>query len=118
MTEPTTPWKYLAPKPKSNYKQLFVFANGRRACARDLYGQYVSEEDPMTVEEIAADYDLPVEAVEEAIQYCESDPPEIREDYEREQRLMEALGMNDPDYKYHGKPKRLTPEERARVRRG
>lgn len=115
MAETATTWKYLAPKPKSNYKQLFV--KGRKIAARTLYGMYVSEEEPMTVEEIAADYDLPVEVVDEAIRYCESDPPEIREDFEREQRLMEALGMNDPDYKYHGKPRTLTREERARIRR-
>jgi len=115
MSRTATTWQYLAPKPKSNYRQLFV--NGRNIAARTLYSMYVSDEEPMTVQEIADDYDLPVEVVEEAIRYCESDPPEIREDFEREQRLMEALGMNDPGYKYHGKPKTLTPEERARIRR-
>ena len=35
----------------------------------------------MTPEEIAREYDLPVEAVKEAIAYCQTDPPEIREDF-------------------------------------
>src|SRR5438034_404250 len=109
----STTWKYLAPNPKSKYKQLFI--KGRRIRARTLYGAYMSAEEPMTPEEIAADYDLPLEVVQEAIAYCQSDPPEIREDFEREERIMEATGMNDPQYKYGGKYKILSPQERARL---
>jgi uncharacterized protein (DUF433 family) len=111
---PTTPppWKYLAPNPKSKYKQLFI--RGRRIRARVLYGWYACAE-PRTAEEIARDYQLPVEAVLEAIAYCESNPPELQEDYEREERIMEATGMNDPDYKYGGKYRVLSPQERARL---
>ncbi len=109
---PTT-WKHLAPNPKSAYKQLFI--KGRRIRARDLYGMYMSAEEPMTPAEIAADYDLPLEVVAEAIAYCQTDPPEIREDFEREERIMAATGMNDPDYKYGGKYRVLSPQERARL---
>ena len=80
-----------------------------------MYGMYMSAEDPMTPEEIAREYDLPVEAVKEAIAYCQGDPPEIKEDFEREERIMEATGMNDPDYKYGGKYRVLSPQERARL---
>ena len=110
---PATTWKFLAPNPKSAYKQLFI--KGRRIRARDLYGRYMSAEEPMTPAEIAADYDLPLEVVEEAIAYCQTDPPEIKEDFEREERLMEACGMNDPDYKYGGKFKLIPPEEITRI---
>jgi uncharacterized protein (DUF433 family) len=109
----STNWKYLAPNPKSAYKQLFI--QGRRIRARTLYGMYMSAEEPMTPEEIAREYDLPVEAVKEAIAYCQSDPPEIREDFEREERIMEVTGMNEPDYKYGGKYRVLSPQERARL---
>src|SRR6516162_238085 len=102
-------WKYLAPNPRSAYKQLFI--RGRRIRARILYGMYMSAEQPMTPEEIARDYDLPVEAVQEAIAYCQTDPPEIKEDFAREERKMEATGMNDPDYKYGGKYRVLSPQE-------
>jgi uncharacterized protein (DUF433 family) len=112
-TLPSITWKYLAPNPKSAYKQLFIA--GRRIRARTLYGMYMSTEAPMTAEEIAQDYDLPVEAVKEAIAYCQTDPPEIKEDFEREERLMQATGMNDPDYKYGGKYRRLSPQERAKL---
>jgi uncharacterized protein (DUF433 family) len=112
-TSTTSSWKHLAPNPKSNYKQLFI--KGRRIRARTLYGLYMSAEEPMTPEEIAAGYDLPLEVVQEAIAYCQTDPPEIKEDFEREERIMEATGMNDPDYKYGGKYRMLSPEERVRL---
>jgi uncharacterized protein (DUF433 family) len=118
MSAPTTPqtaaqWKYLEPNPKSAYKQLFI--KGTRIRARVLYGQYMSEEEPRTPEQLAADYGLPVEAVREAIAYCRSNPPEIEDDLRREEALMQATGMNDPGYKYHGKPKVLSPQEIARI---
>ena len=114
MSEPTTTtWKSLAPNPKSVYKQLFI--QGTRIRARVLYGMFMSDEEPMTPEQIAADFNLPLEAVREAITYCQTEPPEIKKDFEREERLMEACGMNDPDYKYGGKYKRLSPEELTRI---
>src|SRR2546425_11668829 len=94
-------WHYLAPNPYSCYKQLFV--KGTRIRARVLYGMFMSAEEPMTPAEIASDLNLPLEAVKEAIAYCQSNPPEIAQDFEREERLMEASGMKDPDYKQGGK---------------
>jgi uncharacterized protein (DUF433 family) len=108
-------YKYLVPRPKSSYKQLFVMG---RIFPWTLYGAHVREDEPMTMEEIAADYDIPLQAVQEAIAYYESNPPEMLEDFRREDALMEATGMNDPNYKYNPHPKLLTPEERATIRRG
>ena len=108
-----TTWKHLAPNPKSLYTQLFI--KGTRLRARVLYGMYMSADEPMTPKEIAAECGLPLEAVREAIAYCETDPAEIRQDFEREERLMEASGMNDPAYKYGGKFKPLSPQEFARI---
>src|SRR5437660_1260798 len=102
-----TTWKHLAPNPKSAYKQLFI--RGTRIRARDLYGMFMSADEPMTPEEIATDYTLPLEAVREAIAYCQTDPPEIKEDFEREERIMEATGMNAPDYKLGGRYRILSP---------
>ena len=106
-------YKYLARKPKSVYKQLFI--KERWISARTLYGMYAREESPMTPEEIATDYDLPFEAVQEAIAYCESNPPELAEDYAREEAVMEVTGMNDPSD--DGRPMVLTPQEMSRLRR-
>ncbi len=116
MSKPTpTQWRYLEPRPQSFYRQLFL--KGTRIRADVIYGLHTNAEEPMAAEEIAADYGLPLEAVKEAIAYCESNPPEIEQDFRREEALMEATGMNDPDYKCHGKPKVLSPQERARIER-
>jgi uncharacterized protein (DUF433 family) len=116
MSSISTQYKYLERRPKSNYKQLCV--KGTKIFARTLYGQFMSEEEPRTVEEIAADWNLPVEAVKEAIAYCDTDPIDIREDHAREEAIIEATGMNDPDYYYDpGKRKILSPQGRARIYR-
>jgi hypothetical protein len=116
-TQPVKPWKYLARKPGSNYQQLFII--GTKFSARQLYGQtFGDEEEPgRTPEELAADFSLPLEAVLEAIEYCKTDPPEIRADLAMEEALMEAAGMNDPNYKYHPTPKMVPPEVREAIRR-
>jgi uncharacterized protein (DUF433 family) len=106
-------WHYLAPNPNSCYKQLFI--KGTRIRARVLYGMFMSAEEPLAPQAIAAEFNLPLEAVQEAIAYCQGNPPEIAQDFEREERLMEASGMKDPDYKYGGKFKVVSPEEVARV---
>jgi uncharacterized protein (DUF433 family) len=108
------PYKYLARKPGSNYKHLFI--KDRWISARTIYGMNVREEEPMTPEEIAEDYDLPLEAVQEAIAYCESNPPELAQDYKREEAWMEAIGANDPNYKYNPQPRMLTAQELARLK--
>jgi uncharacterized protein (DUF433 family) len=111
-------WKYLAPNPKSSYKQLFV--KGTRIRAEILYGMTVdgAEEHHLTAEQVAAEYNLPLEAVQEAIEYCAADPPAVREDHAREEALMEATGMNDPDYKYGGKYRLLSAQEMHRLLQG
>jgi uncharacterized protein (DUF433 family) len=106
-------WTYLAPNLKSSYAQLFL--KGTRIRAEVIYGLTVDGSEPMTAEEVAADFGLPLQAVHEATAYCESDPPEVREDHRREEAVMEATGMNDPDYKYGGSYKLLSPQKRARL---
>jgi uncharacterized protein (DUF433 family) len=112
MSPTPTPYRYLAPNPESSYRQMFV--KGTRIRAEDVYCTYSTCE-PMTPEETAAQMNLPLEAVQEAIAYYESDPPELRADYAADEALMEATGMNDPNYKYHGKPKLLSLQEKARI---
>jgi uncharacterized protein (DUF433 family) len=111
MNSSSNNYKYLVRKPKSSYEQLFV--KDRWVAARTLYGRFVSDEEPMTVEEIAADYDLPIEAVLEAIAYCQSNPPELARDYAREEARVKASGRDKPDY-YKRQLPPLTSEEQAR----
>jgi uncharacterized protein (DUF433 family) len=113
MASEPTQYKYLERDRLSSYRQLSM--KGRRIRARTLYGLFMSAEEPMMVEEIAADYDLPVEAVHEAIAYCKSKPLDIELDFLQEEMMVELSGMNRPDY--NGKPKLLTAEDRALIRR-
>ena len=113
MSTTSTNYVHLAPNPRSAYKQLFV--KGTRIRAEVVYGMTVDGSEPMTPEQVAVEFNLPMEAVREAIAYCESNPPEIAEDHRAEELLMQATGMNDPDYKYGGKYKIVSPEERARL---
>jgi uncharacterized protein (DUF433 family) len=110
---PTTSWVHLEARPKSAYRQLFL--RGTRIRADVIYGLKVSEEDPLTPEEIARDYKLPLDAVREAIAYCATNPPEVEEDFRREEALMSATGMLEPDYKDHPTPKVISTRERARI---
>lgn len=114
MSATATTYEHLAENPNSSYRQLFV--KGTNIRARTLYGLARCDE-PSTPEEVAADYGLPVDAVLEAIAYCESNPPELLEDYARDEALAKAVGMNDPDYKHHPSPRLLAPQEVSRILR-
>jgi len=89
-------WKWLERDRFSSLRQLSV--KDRRIRARTLYGLTVGE-DPMTPEQVAETYNVPLEAVLESIEYCESDPPELRQDFEDEERsVREAEEQNLPGY--------------------
>ena len=109
-------YKYLVPRPNSVYKQLYV--KDRGISARTLYGRFVNESSPMTAEQIAADYQLPLEAMMEAIAYCETNPPELGEDREREEAFLKATGRDDASYEEHPYPQLLSPQELASLTRG
>ena len=81
----------------------------------------VDEEDGLTPgyapKEVAGFLHVPLEAVLEAIDWCKNHWDVVIADHAREDRLMEASGMNHPEYKYNPKKyyKILTPEQRARI---
>ncbi len=89
-------WKHLAPDPSSSYRQMFV--KGRRIRATSLYDLTRDPDEPMTPEEVARQYDVPLEAVLEAIAYCRAEPPEIEEDFRKEEAAMKAAGKFVADY--------------------
>ena len=106
-------WRYLERRPGSSYQQLSV--KGKRIWAWTLYCQFMNEKEPRTPEQLAGDWGIPLEAVHEAIAYCQSDPPELREDHRKDDILAEAIGMNDPAIQRSGKPRPLSTEQRVRL---
>ena len=72
MSETQREWKYLERRPGSSYQQLCI--KGKRIWAWTLYCEFMSEKEPRAPEQLAADFEIPLEAVQEAIAYCQSDP--------------------------------------------
>ena len=70
-----------------------------------------------TPEEIAEDRNLSVEAVREAIEWCEKHLDVVLADRARENRLLDAEGVNRSNCKYNPSKylKILTPQERRRI---
>jgi uncharacterized protein (DUF433 family) len=89
----TNRYGHLEHRPGSTYRQLFV--KGRRIRAEVLYRQTVGE-DPRTPEQVAEDYDLPLEVVLEAIDYCLHNEPLLREERERDLEQERAMGLDRP----------------------
>jgi uncharacterized protein (DUF433 family) len=81
-------YKFLQPKRGSNYRQLFV--NGRIR-AEVLYRETVGNE-PMPPEEVARQYNLPLQAVQEAIDYCTKNKAFLDEERAREEAWIRATG--------------------------
>lgn len=113
MSETPREWKYLEPRVGSSYRQLYI--KGKKIWAWTIYCESVSDEEPRTPEQLAEDWDIPLEAVHEAIAYGRSDPPEVREDHRKDALLSDAIGMNDPEIRRSGKVRPLTAEDRARL---
>jgi hypothetical protein len=89
MPEPIR-YRYLQPKRGSRYQQLAV--NGRIR-AEILYRETLGSQ-PLSPEQIAAEYNLPVEAVREAIHYCEHNRALLDAERAREQAAIEARGFD------------------------
>jgi hypothetical protein len=88
-------YKYLQPKRGgSNYRQLFV--NGRIR-AEVLYRETVGRE-PLTPENVAEEYQVPVEAVYEAIDYCLKNKQLLDEERSREEAWIRASGHDKWPY--------------------
>src|SRR2546421_9243799 len=82
-------YKYLKPKRGSRYRQLFF----GRIRAETLYRESVGRE-PLTPEEVAKEYDVPVEAVLEAIAYCTANEDLLDEERSREEAWIKATGRD------------------------
>jgi uncharacterized protein (DUF433 family) len=85
----SAPYKYLQLKTNSNYRQLFV----GRIRAEILYRETVGRE-PLTPEEVADQYIVPVEAVYEAIDYCIKNHQLLDEERAREEASIRADGRD------------------------
>lgn len=83
-------WLYLCARPHPWRKQLYV--KGRKLLASSVWNDMVANQ--MTIEEAAADRDLPISAVREAIKYCEQNMDLIRMEADEERQRLLDSGVN------------------------
>jgi uncharacterized protein (DUF433 family) len=92
MSQIERPYKHLEARPGSNYRALWL--KGRRIRAAVVY-ESVHGPDPRTPEEFAADYQVPLEAVIEALEYVAHNQEIVEQDREREAARLRARGLLD-----------------------
>jgi hypothetical protein len=86
-------YKHLGPRRGSLYRQYFI--NGTRLRAGVMYG-YIVGPDPMSPEEVARDFNVPLEAVLECVEYCERNPDVLRQDWEEEEAIAVRRRAENP----------------------
>src|ERR1700687_2912485 len=88
-----TDYNFLKPKRGSRYRQLFF----GRIRAEVLYRETVGRE-PLTAQEVAREYNVPVEAVLEAIDYCVNNQELLDVERAREEAWIQATGHDKWPY--------------------
>ena len=93
MTKTETRYQHLEPRPSSNYKTLFLKGRRIRAAVVD---QAVHGPDPFTPEEFAREYQVPLVAVLEALDYVAKNRPLIEQERDREAARLRVRGLIGP----------------------
>lgn len=88
-------YQYLGRRDGSSYRQYFV--KGRRLLATTLFSE-ARGPDSATPEEVAEDYDVPVEAVYEAIDYCARNFDLLVKESEEAKAWERARGYDKPPF--------------------
>lgn len=83
-----TQWQYLEKRPHRWRQQLYI--KGRKQRAFTLWMNMIVND--MTSEEAADNWDLPLAAVHEAIEYCETHQELLQQEAEIERRHLEEKG--------------------------
>ena len=82
-------WQYLAPRPESRKKQFFV--KGHRLTVTNVWFDMLANE--RAPQEAAENWNLPLEAIEEIIRYCEANEDLIELEADRDNRLLDEHGL-------------------------
>ncbi len=86
-------YQHLEPRPGSNYRTLWL--KGRRIRAAVVY-EVIHGPDPRTAEEFACEYQVPLEAVVEALDYVTQNLPLIEQERDHEAARLRARGLLGP----------------------
>ncbi|MGP0064548.1 MAG: hypothetical protein ACLQGP_13245, partial [Isosphaeraceae bacterium] len=91
-TETQPQYQHLEARPGSNYRQLWL--KGRRIRAAVFYEEIHGPE-PRTPEELARDYEIPLEVILEALDYATRNLPLIEQERQREAARIRAREMRE-----------------------
>ena len=83
-------WRYLCERPHAWRRQLYI--KGTKLKASTLWND--AQANGMSAEDIAEDRDLPLEAVREALRYCDENTDLIRMESEEERRRLLDSGVS------------------------
>jgi hypothetical protein len=83
-------YEYLQPKKGSSYRQLYVAGRIR---AEVIYRETVGRE-PLAPEQVACEYNIPVEAVREAVDYCIRNKELLDAERDEETARIKAAGRD------------------------
>jgi uncharacterized protein (DUF433 family) len=92
-TKTETQCQYLEPRPGSNYRQLFLKGRRIRAAVVD---EAIHGPDPFTTEEFATEFQVPLEAVLEALDYVAQHRALIEQERDHEAASLRARGLDGP----------------------
>lgn len=82
-------WKYLVERPHPWRRQLYV--KGRRLLASTVWqDMHINE---LSLNDIAANFSLPIEAVVEVVRYCETNQELLQMEADEERRRLEEKGV-------------------------
>jgi uncharacterized protein (DUF433 family) len=82
-------WQYLESRPDSWRKQLYI--KGRKLTAFTVWSDTIANDE--TQEEAAINWDLPLGAITEAIEYCQTHQELLIKEAEEERRYLEERGV-------------------------
>jgi hypothetical protein len=86
----TTQWQYLESRPHPWRKQLYI--KGRKLKAFTVWSDMIVND--LTPEEVADSKELPLEAVYEAIEYCQTHQELLKLEADEERRYLEERGIS------------------------
>ena len=82
-------WQYLEPRPSSWRKQLYF--KEKKLTAFTVWSDMIANKD--TLGETAENWNLPTEAIKEAIEYCENNRELLKSEAEEERRYLKERGV-------------------------
>lgn len=94
----TTKWQYLEQRPHPWQQQLYI--KERKLKAFTLWVNM--NVNHLTPSEAAHNWDLPLAAIEEVIEYCQSHTELLKREAEEERRRLEAKGVSLEPKVTHG----------------